>query len=323
MKLNVLITSAGRRVSLLQSFRRSSQKKELAVSIYAADLNPELSPACRIADASFSLPPINSINYLEALLNLCQDQQITMVIPTIDTELAVLAKARSDFKAYGIELLVSDLDFVTVCRDKRLTSSFFEEHGFRVPKPITLPTDLFPIFIKPIDGSSSTDIHLIRDASMLSQHLSNTDTFMHNEYLDQKLHTEYTIDMYYDARGTLRCLVPRIRMATRGGEVSKGITARDHVYGEVRRLLHYIPGARGCITLQVFSNNETHNLFGIEINPRFGGGYPLSYEAGADFPSMIFEEHFLGKSLEFQDLWEEDLMTLRYDAEYFIRGYQL
>lgn len=66
----------------------------------------------------------------------------------------------------------------------------------------------------------------------------------------------------------------------------------------LQRLPH-ISGCVGCICVQVFYNPETEDIVGIEINPRFGGGYPLTYKAGGDFSELMIREYFLGESIDY------------------------
>ena len=56
-------------------------------------------------------------------------------------------------------------------------------------------------------------------------------------------------------------------------------------------------------------------IFGIEINPRFGGGFPLSYHAGAKFPLYILKEYLMDESIDFFDGWKIDKYMVRYDQE--------
>jgi carbamoyl-phosphate synthase large subunit len=140
------------------------------------------------------------------------------------------------------------------------------------------------------------------------------------DYLSPDEHDEYTIDMYYSRHDELKCLVPRLRIETRAGEVSKGRTSRIRAMDELRERMGTIEGARGCITLQVFVERASGTVSAIEINPRFGGGFPLSYEAGANYPRWLIEEYLLGKTIESFDDWESDLTMLRYDAHVVVRG---
>ena len=59
-------------------------------------------------------------------------------------------------------------------------------------------------------------------------------------------------------------------------------------------------------------------MVGIEINPRFGGGYPLSYNAGGNFPELLIREYFLNEAIEYFDNWKDDMLMLRYDDAVYI-----
>jgi carbamoyl-phosphate synthase large subunit len=103
-------------------------------------------------------------------------------------------------------------------------------------------------------------------------------------------------------------------LEVRGGEISKGITRRDGVIPLLEPCLERLQGARGCLTVQVFANPERTRLRGVEINPRFGGGYPLSHAAGAAFPELLIREWLLGQRPEPNNSWQADLLMLRHDA---------
>ena len=78
----------------------------------------------------------------------------------------------------------------------------------------------------------------------------------------------------------------------------------------------------GCITVQCFRQANGRLRF-IEINPRFGGGFPLALHAGADFPRWLIQEH-LGLPIESaMDAWQDDLAMLRYDDEILVAGSEI
>lgn len=129
---------------------------------------------------------------------------------------------------------------------------------------------------------------------------------------------EYTLDILVDFDGNARCIVPRLRIETRAGEVSKGITVKHPgIIAAGRKVAEALPGALGCITVQCFLTRSGDIVF-IEINPRFGGGYPLSFAAGADFPKWIIQM-VLGEVPDIKlDGWQDDLVMLRYDEGIFV-----
>lgn len=320
--MNILITSAGQRVSLLRAFQKEVKKIAPEGKVYAVDINPMLSPACQVAYDSKSVKRVTDPTYISDLLNLCKQWQIKLVIPTIDTELKVLANHRDAFEKEGIYLVVADLSFVNICRDKRLTNQFFVESGISIPEQYEKNKLQYPLFIKPYDGSLSKDIYLINSPEELTEkHLSN-EKFLYMEYIHPKEHDEYTVDTYYDKQGDLKCVVPRKRIFVRCGEVNKGVTHKNKIFYFIQEKLKYIEGARGCLTMQFFFNKKTERIIGIEINPRFGGGYPLSYLAGANFPMWIIEEYLLNKSIEVFNDWKENLLMLRYDDEILVKDYE-
>lgn len=317
---NVLITSAGRRVELLNAFLEAASDLGRKSAVFAADLNPSLSSVCQVVDRFFALPRVTEPDYPEALLACCLENDIGLVVPTIDTELAVLADQRSRFAEYGIHLVVSDSELVSLCRDKRLTGNLFQKYGISYPRIYPVSAVDFPCFVKPYNGSSSIGAKVLKQASELSDLMRSDSSLMFMELIDSR-YVEYTVDAYYDKSENLRCLVPRKRIETRAGEVSKGVTRRNFVHARLSDALHSVSGARGCLTIQVFVDEANEDIIGLEINPRFGGGYPLSQSAGARFPLWLMQEYLLGIPPEFSDEWESDLLMLRYDAKVLVHGH--
>jgi carbamoyl-phosphate synthase large subunit len=318
--MNILICSAGRRVSLVHCFRESLNKRTMVDSkVLTVDLSPSTSPACLLSDGHVEIGRFSDPTYPQQLLDICLENDVKLVVPTIDTELMLLAQNREQFEKHGVAIVVSDESLVQICRDKRLCNKFFESNDVAVPKSLSLEEIRFPFFIKPYNGSSSQDIFVVKNAAMLSESMRDTSRFMHMEYLDPSIHTEYTVDMYYSKDSVLRCLVPRVRLATRSGEISKGVTCRGKVLDFLRERFSKMEGARGCITLQLFHNEKQDLFCGIEINPRFGGGFPLSYKSGADYPGWLIDEYIRGQAIPFFDGWENGLLMLRYDQELFVR----
>ncbi len=320
---NILITSAGRRVSLVRFFQTELKRRFADGKVIAADANPDYAAACRVADAYFALPRVSDAGYIPELLRLSVAHGIRVIIPTIDTELLILAQHREAFSQNGIAIVVSDEPMVRIFRDKRATHRFFEQYGIGCAREYDKNNYTLPMYLKPYDGSRSVDNFVITDASQLTDYHFSNEKLMFLEYLDHQKFTEYTIDLYYDSQSQLKCFVPRKRLEVRDGEVNKAVTTRAPFIGALWEKLASVPGFRGCITFQVFVHNDTGALYGIEINPRFGGGYPLSYLAGANFPAWIISEYMLGATVvpEF-DQWEQDLMMLRYDDEILVHQFQ-
>ena len=321
---NILITSAGRRVSLVKFFQKELKIIYSDAKVFTTDANPEYSSACRISDGYFEVPRVDKINYIDSLLDIVLKNNISLIIPTIDTELLILSSNIELFKKHKVEIVISDYEVIQIFRDKRLTHNFFEKQQINFAKEFTKTNFILPMYIKPIDGSRSIDNYVITDKEQLTEyHLSNL-KLMFLEYLDHKIHTEFTIDLYFDKNSDLKCLIPRQRLEVRDGEVNKAITKNKKFIPEIWQKLKKIDGFRGCITLQVFVNNISNKIYGIEINPRFGGGYPLSYLAGGNFPKWIIQEYLIGTvNIPIFKNWEKNLMMLRYDDEVLVHDFDI
>lgn len=321
VRKNVLILSAGRRVELVKCFLAELKKVFPDALVLTTDMNLSLSAACQIADKGIKVPSIQAENYLDTILDICIKKNVGLVIPTIDTELLLLSKNRTKFSQAGINLIISDEFLVSLCRDKRETLNIFDSLG--IPTPIIYPkTSIqFPCFIKPYDGSSSVGAMVVEDWSSLPKTILQNEKMIFMQLIDSS-HDEYTVDAYYDRQGSLKCLVPRQRIQVRGGEISKGVTRRHQIYEYLLPRLRQLQGARGCVTLQLFANLEAMSFFGIEVNPRFGGGYPLSYSAGANYPAWLIAEYLQDQAVPFFDQWEANLLMLRYDAQILCHEYQ-
>lgn len=317
---NILITSAGRRVELVQAFQLELKKFFPDAQVLATDMSPDSSVACQIADLALVVPTVTDVSYIDVLLDICLQYNIGMIIPTIDTELLLLSQYRKKFGENGIHIIISDIEMVKVCRDKRKTSKLFKDIGLTTPEIYSKDKIVFPCFSKPYDGSCSKGAVALLSPNQLLDSILNDKKMMFMELIAPSF-IEYTVDAYYDKNSVLKCLVPRQRIEVRSGEVSKAVTQRNQLYDYLLPKLQLITGARGCLTIQVFAKIEENSYFGLEINPRFGGGYPLSYSSGANYPSWLIKEYFLEKNIEFLDKWEANLLMLRYDAKVLIHDY--
>lgn len=319
-KNNVLILSAGRRVELVQDFQTEAAKFSDDVKILTTDLVPRMSSACHVSDGSFEVPLINDDSYIDSIFNLAVRENIGLIIPTIDTELQKLADERERFETAGIHIVVSDSDFIAQCRDKRKTADLFARYGIRSPKIYDREKLVFPCFAKPYDGSRAIGAKRIDTPACLTPEILDDPKLMFCELIDiENEFSEFTVDMYYDRQGRLKCAIPRERLEVRTGEVSKGATRRNALYKELVEKMAVLEGARGCITAQFFVSKTDSTTYGVEINPRFGGGFPLTYAAGGNYPGWLIQEYIGGQDIPFSDDWENNLIMLRYDAKILVR----
>jgi carbamoyl-phosphate synthase large subunit len=315
---NVLLLSAGRRVSLARLLRASVER--IGGRLVTADMRPELSAACVDNGDSVILPRIGDASYAGILADWCEKRGIGLVVPTIDTELALLADLRASFASWGTSVLVCDAPLVAVARDKRRTVDHFAALGVQSPAPMVPDKMRYPAIAKPFDGSLSRDVSILRVPADLTDKVLNTPNVMFADYLDQQAHDEFTCDAYYTATGALCCVVPRQRLEVRGGEVAKARAVKNEIVALFYTRLAQLDGARGCLTFQFFRHRGTGQLWLIELNPRFGGGYPLTAATGAAYHDWAVQEYLEGVAPRPFDGWQDGLTMLRYDGEVFANG---
>ena len=317
---SILITSAGKRVSLVKAFQTELQKLIPEAKVITTDASPELSAACTVADDYFKVPRLDHPTYINELISNCTSNNINLVIPTIDTELLILAENRDKLLSHGINSVISSENFIHKCRDKRLVHSFFSQNNIETPQEFSKDNYKLPVFIKPVDGSRSLNTFLINSEDDFVENHFKNEQLMFLEYIDQSEYVEFTCDLYFGKDHGLKCVVPRKRIEVRDGEVNKGKTEKNILVDFIKKKLPYIEGAQGCLTAQFFKHITTDRILGIEINPRFGGGYPLSYYAGANYPKWIIQEYLLNQSIIPNDDWENNLLMLRYDKEVIVKN---
>jgi carbamoyl-phosphate synthase large subunit len=320
-----MFTCVGRRVALVESFRRAARRRRQPLRIIGADTS-ELSPAWQLCDQSTLVKPTDDPGYLRQLLALVRQYQIDLLIPTVDLDLGILASHKQQFSKWGCRVLVSDPDVVGICQDKRNTCRFLNRHGFDTPVTLSVKRMLaatpqhalgWPCFVKPWDGYASRYTALARNRDDLRFHARHFPRAICQEWIEG---IEYTCDVYVDFSGTVRCVVPRQRLEVRAGEVSKARISKDaRIMAVVKEVVTALGAGPGVITVQLIRTPDDRLVI-IEINPRFGGGVPLSIEAGANFPGWLLAEQLGCKPRITMDGFQDGLTMLRYDSEVWVAG---
>ena len=231
-----------------------------------------------------------------------------------------MSQNKQRFDENGVGLAVSDYDFIKVCRDKRNTEDYLAKLGIAVPKALDKYHPVFPMFAKPYDGSLSTNLHVIRKQEELTKDILEDPKLIFMEYIDKQEYKEFTVDMYYGKDGKVKGIVPRERIEIRAGEINKGITRKNYILQFLKKRMDCLPGVRGCICIQLFYRETDNDIKGIEINPRFGGGFPLSYYAKANFAEYVIREYLLGESVDYSDAWLDNTLIV---FEHLISAYRL
>ena len=318
--VNILFTCIGRRVSLLNSFRRAAKQLKINASFFGTDTT-ELSSALQLCDKGFLVKPTTHAGYIKQLLSIVKANRIKLLVPTVDLDLKLLARNKPKFAAAGCRVLVSAPEVIDICQDKRKTYRFLIKNGFDTPATISVTSALskkklnWPCFLKPWNGSAGKQNTVVNNRRELSFYAQRIPNAICQEFIEG---TEYSCDVYVDFGMRVRCVVPRKRIEIRAGEISKGqVVKNPHIISKATKLVEALGAGPGIITLQLFLTDNGKIKF-IEINPRFGGGAPLSIKAGAYFPKWILQE-LSGKKLNIRsDNFKDDLIMLRYDSEVWL-----
>ena len=286
--INILFTCVGRRVELVQQFQKAKAAKNIQGSILCSDMSP-LAPALYYGDDHFILPALKDKLYIDALLQLCIDQEVSLIIPTIDTELELLTENANRFEAIGTKLLVANGYTIQLSQDKYLTFKFFKSLGLDTPSTYLakeMDNIELPCFAKPSNGSSSINTFKINSKRELDFFKDYIPNCIIQDYI---IGTEYSIDIFSDFDGNPIYITPRIRLATRSGEVLKSKIVHDLELINFSKMICEKLKSTGPITIQAIKSNTDNKYYFIEINARFGGGSPLSMMAGADSASILYD----------------------------------
>jgi carbamoyl-phosphate synthase large subunit len=320
--LSILFTCIGRRVSLLNSFRRAGRQLKIDLSLLGTDAT-ELSSALQLCDKGFLVRPITHANYIKQLLSIVRTNNVKLLIPTVDLDLKLLAQNKPKFAAAGCCVLVSTPDVVDICQDKRKTFRFLLKNGFDTPLTMSPRAALskkklnWPCFLKPWDGYASRGTAIANNREELLFFAKRVPNCIVQELIKG---TEHTCDVYVDFGMKVRCVIPRKRIEVRAGEVSKGqVVKHPRIMSEAARLVEALGAGPGVITLQLFLTGDGKIKF-VEINPRFGGGVPLSIKAGANFPKWILQESLGEKTNIRFNSFKDNLIMLRYDGEVWLEN---
>jgi carbamoyl-phosphate synthase large subunit len=323
---NILLSSAGHRVERVNILRATLAELGLTGKIVATDLS-HLSAALQSADAAEIAPRCTSPEFIPTLLDICRRHEVKLVIPGIDTELPMLAAACDQFAAAGITALISAPETIAIGADKWRTHRWLVEKGFPTVRQATVAEALgdphawpYPMIVKPTAGSASVGVARVSNRDELQFHTRSSD------FIVQSIATgaEYTVDVLVNRDGKCVCAIPRRRIEVRSGEVFKGVTARRPELIELAsRVAETLPAAYGPLNVQLFADETAGDLRVIEINPRFGGGFPLAWQAGGKFPQWIIEEILGLPSTASHTSWRDGLVMLRYYAAVFSEMSQL
>lgn len=305
--MNILFTCAGRRTYLLKYFKENLDKGD---KIIATDMQLS-APALQAADVSIQVPAVYAEDYIDITLDICKQQKVDALISLNDLELPILAENKPKFEAEGVTVIVSSPKVIDICFDKYKTAQWTESIGLNAPKTYVRLVDAkaalaageisFPLFMKPRWGSGSIGLETIEDMeeldvyyNLLFKKIKKTilaTASVGDEYImiQEKLTgKEFGLDVMNDLEGNNVGVSVKQKLAMRAGETDKAITVdlpEVRKMGEtIGRELKHI----GNLDVDIMQRANGDYCV-LELNPRFGGGFPFSYEAGVNLPKAILQ----------------------------------
>ena len=305
--MNILFTCAGRRTYLLKYFKENMQPGD---KIVATDMQLS-APALQAADIKVQVPAVYAENYVDITLDICKQYKIDILISLNDLELPILAENKSRFEALNVNLIVSSPEVIDICFDKYKTAQWVESIGLNAPKTFVRLEDAkaalargeisFPLFMKPRWGSGSIGLETIEDMEeldiyyhLLLKKIKKTilaTASVGDEYImiQEKLTgCEYGLDVMNDLNGNHVAVSVKQKLAMRAGETDKAITCDLPVVREIGQKIGENLKHIGNLDVDIMQRANGDYCV-LELNPRFGGGYPFSYEAGVNMPKAIID----------------------------------
>jgi len=313
--MNVLITSASRKVPLIKAFQRALTE-DGGGKVIAIDASP-WSAALYVADESYIISPGTGKDFIKTVHNICRRHDVHLVVPTRDEELPIFADEKDSFSDIGITVMVPDPSVVRTCQDKHLFIDFCVNNGFCVPKTYS-QDELFhvpelPLFIRGRFGKGSNTAFRAETPEDLAYLLKKIEDPIIQKCIEAD---EYTIDLFADFKGNIISVVPRKRLRIFGGESFVGMTSKNWILIDEAIRLAKALKLTGHNTIQCFLKDD--KVLFIEVNPRYGGGANLGFASGAFTPGYLVQI-VAGRSLaprigEFRDQY----LMLRYTDDIYL-----
>ena len=308
MEMNILLTSAGRRTYLVDYFREALKKAGLKGQVYAA--NSQESPALAAADGKVITPLIYSREYIPFLLEYCKDKGIRLLIPLFDIDLPVLAAYRRDFESAGTIVVTGEEEMVRLCNDKWEAGRYLSSLGVKAPlswlradsalEAVENKEVSWPLMVKPRWGMGSLSVYTAENEQELCLFAEKIRREIRCNYLkyeaaqdpehcvliqERLSGREMGMDVINDLEGRNRAVIVKEKRAMRSGETDEAVTEDNPALSALGALLGRSLKHRGNLDVDVFDCGGIYYV--LELNARFGGGYPFSHSAGVDLPLAL------------------------------------
>jgi carbamoyl-phosphate synthase large subunit len=274
---SVLLSSASRKVPLLQSLKMAAVRLHPNAEVIAGDMDDSVATRYE-ADGFWQMPRLTDDD-LGSLIHGCQSRGISIVLPTRDGELDFWSRHRGAFARAGIQVLVSHTPAVERCRDKLAFGQFGRETGLPIIPADTSP-DAFgpiPLVVKERFGSGSLGIGLGLFPAAAREHARQLSEPIFQPFINGP---EISIDSWVSKQGQVAGVVLRKRDRVVAGESQVTTTFRDEALEAQAVQVVTALGVCGPVVLQAIVVDGALQV--IECNPRFGGASTTSIAVGLD-----------------------------------------
>ena len=304
--MNILFTCAGRRRYLLKYFKEVIGENS---KIVATDMQLT-APALTAADVKVQVPAVYAPDYVDVTLDICKKHDIRILISLNDLELPILADNKYRFEEIGVKVIVSSPEVIDICFDKYRTYNYIKSLELESPKTYICYAEAvkaiksgelqFPLILKPRWGSGSIGLEFVDDIEemeavykllqkKIKKSILATASVAEEYILIQQVikGPEYGLDITNDLNGVHRGVSVKQKLSMRAGETDKAMTVDKP---EIRRIGKTIgENLKHIANLDCDVLEKDGIYYVLELNPRFGGGYPFSHEAGVNTPKAIVE----------------------------------
>ncbi len=305
--MNILLSSVGRRSYLVKYFKKVLDGRGQVIATNTiADTTGMLA-----ADKAIVVPCANSPEFIDNLLHICKENNVRLLCSLHDWEAIYIAPHKNLFAAEGVIVLVPEPSVLEACLDKYKSAHFAESIDIVSPKCfIDISSALkaisdkvvhYPLILKPRWGQGS--IHMIRVSRKTE--LINAYELIHSKLKDEGLSylagseiesqiliqqyidgSEYGVDIVNDLDGQFVACFVKQKLAMRSGETDKAITAYKPKIEKYAKLIAKATRHPGIMDAD-FLESKDGRIYLLELNPRFGGGYPFTHAAGANIPAAL------------------------------------
>ena len=321
----VVIGSAGRRLYLVDWFREAFADLGLDGRVVVTENDPT-SAAASYGDIGRTLPRYVDPAYGPALLELVDELRPAVFLSVNDYELMHLHVATDLAEAMrerGILVPGVDRAWQLGCADKLRMAQLLEGIGVPTPRTVTgddeagiaeIAAASERLVVKHRLGSGSSGLALVAadgvraaiDAAIDSAPApADGSTPSGQDVVVQPClpGLEHGVDIVGDLRepGELRAVLARRKVRMRAGETDKAASVDPAPFVANAEKIARAAQLTGLIDTDMFLA-EGGEPSVIDINPRFGGGYPFVHLAGADVP-----RYYLARALglEIDEDWRE------------------